>query len=74
MDTQTITTIISTVGFPIAAFCWSAYMIKKEREDSRAEMQTMREEHRTEITELTKVLSDNTQVLQGLKQLIEDKL
>lgn len=74
MDTQAITTIISTVGFPIAAFCWSAYMIKKEREDSRAEMEQMRTEHRTEITELTKVLSDNTSVLEGLKQLIEDKL
>ena len=74
MDTQAIQTLISTVGFPIAAFCWSAYMIKKEREDSRSEMQKMREEHRTEITELTKVLSENTTVLQGLKQLIEDKL
>lgn len=74
MDTQSITTIISTVGFPIAAFCWSAYMIKKEREDSRKEMETMRAEHRTEITDLTKVLSENTSVLQGLKQLLEDEL
>lgn len=74
MDTQAITSIISTVGFPIAAFCWSAYMIKKEREDSRKEMETMRAEHRTEISELTKVLNDNNTILQSLKQLIEDKI
>lgn len=74
MDTQALTTLISTLGFPIAAFCWSAYMIKKEREDARADQQKMREEHRSEITELTKVISENNVVLQGLKQLIEDKL
>ena len=73
MDTNTLTTLISTIGFPIAAFCWSAYMIKKERDDSRKEMADLRTEHRTEISELTKVLSENTNVLQGLKQLIEDK-
>lgn len=74
MDTQTITTLISTVGFPIAAFCWSAWMIKKERDDSRAEMTKIREEHRTEVQDLTKVLSDNNAILSSLKQLIEDKI
>ena len=74
MDTTAITQIISTLGFPIAAFCWSAWMIKKEREDSRKEMEEMRTEHRQEVTELTKVLSDNNRILEGLRQLIEDKL
>lgn len=74
MDTQAITTLISTVGFPIAAFCWSAWMIKKERDDSRAEMEKLRAEHRAEVQELTKVLSDNNEILTSLKQLIEDKL
>lgn len=74
MDTQTITQLISAVGFPIAAFCWSAWMIKKEREDSRAEMAAMREQHAQESTEFSKVIADNTAVLTGLKQLIEDKL
>lgn len=74
MDTQTITQLISAVGFPIAAFCWSAYMIKKEREDSRAEMQKMREEHSKEASEFTKVIADNTAIITALKQLIEDKL
>lgn len=74
MDTQAITNIISTVGFPIAAFCWSAWMIKKERDDSRKEMEQLRSEHRAEVQELTKVLSDNNTILEALKQLIEDKL
>ena len=74
MDTQAITTLISTVGYPIAAFCWSAWMIKKERDDSRAEMEKLRTEHRAEVQELTKVLTDNNTILTGLKQLIEDKL
>lgn len=66
--------IIQTVGFPIAAFCWAAYMIGKERTDSRAEMEELRKEHRSEVQELTKVLSDNNSILEALKQLIEDKL
>lgn len=74
MDTQTLTQLISTIGFPIAAFCWSAYMIKKERDDSRSEMAQMRSEHRTEVTELTKVLNDNNSILESLKQLLEDEL
>ena len=74
MDTQAITTLISTVGFPIAAFCWSAWMIKKERDDSRSEMEKVRAEHKTEVQELTKVLSENNSILSSLKQLIEDKI
>ena len=74
MDIQAITQIISSVGFPIAAFCWSAYMIQRERSESREEIAKMREEHTKESNEFTKVIADNTAILTGLKQLIEDKL
>ncbi len=74
MDTQAISQLISTIGFPIASFCWAAWMIQKERTDSRAEIQQIREEHSKESNEFSKVISENTAALTALKQLIEDKL
>ena len=63
MDMNSITQIISTIGFPIAACCAIFYMMNKERED-----------HKNEITTLKDVISNINETLAALKQLIEDKL
>lgn len=54
---------ISTVGFPIAAFCAILYLLNRERED-----------HKSEVTTLKDVISNINETLAALKQLIEDKL
>lgn len=63
MDVQTISTLISTIGFPIAACCAIFYMMNKERED-----------HKNEVDSLKGVISDINSTLASLKQLIEDRL
>ncbi len=63
MDVSTITSLISSIGFPIAACCAIFYMMNKERED-----------HKNEITTLKDVISNINETLASLKQLIEDKL
>lgn len=54
---------ISTVGFPIAMCGIMLWFLWKEQESHKAEMLSLKE-----------VISENNQVLAGLKQLIEDKL
>jgi hypothetical protein len=63
MDVQTISQLISTIGFPIAACCAIFYMMNKERED-----------HKNEVSTLKDVISNINETLASLKQLIEDKL
>lgn len=63
MDIQTVSQLISTIGFPIAACCAIFYMMNKERED-----------HKNEVADLKGVISDINETLSALKQLIQDKL
>ena len=63
MDIQTISQLISTIGFPIAACCAIFFMMNKERED-----------HKSEVDSLKGLLSELIETMAALKQLIEDKL
>lgn len=63
MDINTWSQLISTIGFPIAACCAIFYMMNKERED-----------HKNEVNTLKDVISNINETLASLKQLIEDKL
>lgn len=56
---NTITTIISNVGFPIACVIAMFYMWDKERTS-----------HRDEVAKLTEVIQNNTLVLTELKTII----
>lgn len=63
MDIQTISQLISSIGFPIAACCAIFYMMNKERED-----------HKNEVDSLKGVLAEVKETMAALKQLIEDKI
>lgn len=63
MDIQTVSQLISTIGFPIAACVAIFYMMNKERED-----------HKNEVSDLKGVIADINSTLSALKQLIEDRL
>lgn len=62
-DVNVIIQAISTVGFPIVMCGIMFWFLWKEQESHKAEMLSLKE-----------VISDNNKVLEGLKQLIEDKL
>ena len=63
MDANTAMTIISTVGFPICMCGVMAWFIK-----------FLMDKHSEETKELRDVIVQNTQILEGLKQLIADHL
>lgn len=63
MDVATITSLISSVGFPIACTCAMFYMWNKERED-----------HKEEEERLTTAINNNTNVMEKLLSRIEGEL
>ena len=62
-DVNVIIQAISTVGFPIVMCGIMFWFLNKEQENHKAEMLSLKE-----------VIAENNKVLEGLKQLIEDKL
>ena len=62
-DINVIIQAVSTVGFPIVMCGIMFWFLNKEQENHKAEMLSLKE-----------VISENNKVLEGLKQLIEDKL
>ena len=61
MEPNTIVQIISTVGFPIFACVALGWLLYREQNDHKEEMNT-----------LTDALNRNTVVMAELKQLLED--
>ena len=62
-DINVIIRAISTVGFPIVMCGIMFWFLWKEQESHKGEMLSLKE-----------VINENNKVLEGLKQLIEDKL
>ena len=61
MDIQAITSLIGSLGFPIAACIVCFSMLNKERE-----------EHKNEMNEVTKAIQNNTLALQALKDKLDN--
>lgn len=66
MDAQTLITIISTVGFPIVACGGLAWFFKYITDKEREERNSMNEQHRQEMSEITQALNNNTLAIQRL--------
>ena len=60
---DTVTQIVSTVGFPIAMSVALFWYLTKQMET-----------HKTEMNDLRDVIAKNNEILAGLKQLIEDRV
>lgn len=63
MDFQAVTNLISTVGFPIVACIYMAYLVN-----------SMNEKHATETDTLKESINANTQAISELKVLINTLL
>ena len=66
MDLPTIVQIISTVGFPIACCIAMGVYVKYITDKNREEVAKLNEEHKEEMTEVTKAINNNTLALQSL--------
>lgn len=72
MDVQGLLQAISTVGFPIV--CCSAMMwyVKYSTDQNRKEIAELNEEHKEEMTDITKAVNNNTIALQKLCDLLQE--
>lgn len=73
MDITTVSQLIGSLGFPIAACCamgWycirSQNQIKEINEQHREEIKEINEKHSTDIQKMTEAVNNNTVALQTL--------
>lgn len=67
---QDFVTVISTVGFPIAACAALGYFVKYVIDQDRQQIKELQDQHREEMAQITQALSNNTVALQRLTDLL----
>lgn len=73
MDVNTVTQLITSVGFPIACCIALGWYIKKKDDESNAQIAKMTEAHKEESKQFADALNNNTLVIQKLIDKMEDK-
>lgn len=63
MNVNEISALVSSIGFPVVMCGAMAWFIKYQND-----------QHKSELTALSAVITENTKVIEGLKQLIQDKI
>ena len=71
MDAQTITTIISSLGFPIVSCLGLGWWIKTITENFNNQLEQTRKDHKEEIKALKDSLDNNTIALTKLLDRLE---
>ena len=71
MDAQSITTIISSLGFPIFCCLALGYWIKVTTESFNKQLDDTRKEHKEETNSLKDSIDNNTIVLTKLLERME---
>ena len=73
MDVNTVTQLITSVGFPIAACIALGWFIKSKDDKYNAQIEKMTEAHKEESKQFADALNNNTLVIQKLIDKMEDK-
>lgn len=73
MDVTEIMNAIATVGFPIVCCLAMAWYVKYTTDKNREEIHNLNEVHKTEMSEVTNAINNNTLALQKLCDLINSK-
>lgn len=66
MDVQALIQAISMVGFPIVCCGVVMYFLKYVMDKNREDLNTLNAMHKTEMTEMTQAINNNTLALQKL--------
>ena len=72
MDMPSIVQIISTVGFPIACCIAMGMYVKYITDKNREEISKLNDDHKEEMTEVTKAINNNTLALQSLTDHLKE--
>lgn len=71
MDLQGLLQAVTTVGFPIVCCGAMMWYVKYSTDQNRAEVAKLNEQHREEISEVTKAVNNNTIALTKLCDLMQ---
>lgn len=71
MDVSAITTLVTTVGFPIAMCVGLLYYVTKQSDKQKEENALIMQTHKEETVQFTQALNNNTLVLQRLCDKME---
>lgn len=72
MDTNTLITMINSLGFPIVACIGMAWFFVKVNDNYRADIKEMNSQHKEEMDKMTRAINNNTMVIQKLVDRMED--
>lgn len=64
---QAIVEIISNVGVPVGLLIGCFWLLNKEREDHKAEVDRLRETFDTSLKEIISAINNNTLVMQSIR-------
>lgn len=73
MDTNTIITMIGSLGFPIVACLGMAYFFTKVNDNYRNDIKELNAAHKAEISAMTDAINNNTLVIQKLVDKMEEE-
>ena len=73
MDTNSIVSIITSVGFPIVMCGAMGWYVKYITDRNHEDMANEREQHDAEMKEVTQAINNNTLAITKLTDLISDK-
>lgn len=70
MDVNMIIQAVGTVGFPIVCAIAMGWYVKYVTDKNREEINTLNEQHRNEMSDITTALNNNTLAIQHLCDLL----
>lgn len=66
MTVDAVVSAISTIGFPIVCCLVLGWYVKYITDKNREEINKLNEQHKTEMTDVTQAINNNTLVMQRL--------
>lgn len=68
---ETFISIVSSIGFPMAACLYMAKYVKEQTASYRQDIKDLRKEHKDEIAKVSEALNNNTIALNKLCEKLE---
>lgn len=73
MDVQVVLQAVTTVGFPIVCCGAMMWYVKYSNDQNKEEVARLNEQHRTELTDITQAINNNTVALTKLCDLVKPR-
>ena len=73
MDIQGVSSIVGTLGFPIACCVYMMYYVREQQQENRKQIEDLNDKYDENIKTLTETINNNTLALQKLSDKLDCK-